>query len=413
MIASLLLLPSLAAAQPVALVGAEVRTAAGPALREATVIVDGETIAAVGADVPLPPNAVVIDVRGRILTPGFVAADTQIGLVEVELERSTQDAEPKLGAIRAAARAEDGFDLGSALVPVARRHGITSVVSAPTGGLVSGRGGWFDLIDPRDPAAEAAGAGPVGLYARLGEPGAAAAFGSRLGAMALLRVFLDDVRTFRSNESQYRRNGLYPMSAPRLHLEAAVPVLERKLPLVVEAHRASDILVALRLAAELKLNLVVLGASEGWLVAEALARARVPVIVDPMANLPERFEARAARSDNPALLARAGVKVVLAVRSSHNAGNLRFGVGNAVRDGFPPELALEAVTSVPAEAFGFGKVVGTIARGQRANLVVWTGDPFEPSSVAERVFIRGREQPVESRQSRLPPRYIERLGLVR
>jgi imidazolonepropionase-like amidohydrolase len=230
--------------------------------------------------------------------------------------------------------------------------------------------------------------------------------------MARLRAFIEDARIFRARRADFRENDLYRLSAGRLDLEAAEPALLRRTPVVIEAHRASDIRAAVRLAEEARLDLVLLGASEGWRVAELLAQEAVPVIVDPMANLPFRFESRNARSDNPALLARAGVKVILTSRSSHNAGNLRYAVGNAVRAGFPATLALRSATLSVAEAFGQEDEVGSLQAGRRANVVVWTGDPFETRTHAARVFVRGREQPTVSRQTRLARRYIERLGLA-
>ena len=185
----------------------------------------------------------------------------------------------------------------------------------------------------------------------------------------------------------------------------------RDLKAVIEVHRASDIRAAIELVDSFRLSAVFVGVSEGWLVASELARAKIPVIVDPMQSLPVSFEARNARADNAAILARAGVTVLLTARSSHNAGNLRYAVGNAIRDGFPKDLALRSVTVDAAAAFGVEDAVGGLAKGRYADLVVWTGDPFEAEAVAEQVFVRGRAQPTESRQTRLAERYIERLGL--
>ena len=408
----LLTLGAPAAAEPIALVGAQIRPATGPDLSRGTILLEGERIVAVGPDVAVPEGARVVDVTGRVVTPGLVAADTQVGLLEVGLEPSSNDSQPSLeDPIRAAVRADDAFDLRSTLVGVARRQGVTSVVSAPGGGLVSGRAGWFDLLDADDPDAARALEDVVSLHVRLGEAGALAVAGSRAAALSRLREYLDDVQSYRLGKAAFRRRGLYPLSAGRLDLEAGIPAVQGRMPVVIEVHRASDIRAALRVAETQKLRPVLLGASEGWLVAGELAAARVPVIVDPMENLPGRFEARNARSDNAALLARAGVPVILAVRSSHRAGNLRFGVGNAIRAGFPEAIALRSVTALPAETFGLGRTLGKLEPGARANLVVWTGDPFEPRSHAEAVYVRGRPQPVASRQTRLARRYLEQLEL--
>lgn len=405
--------PAAGAAQELtAIVGAEIRPVSGPRLERGTVLVSGELIRAVGTDVALPEGTRIIDADGRIVTPGLIAADTQIGLLEIGLEPMSNDAQVDVDhPIRAAARADDAFDLASSLVGVARRHGVTTVVSGPSGGLVSGRSGWFDLLDPTDPGASAASSGLAALHVHLGEAGAAAYGGSRALAVARLRGFLEDVQTFRTGRAAFRRRELHELSASRIDLEAAIPAVERKLPVVIEVHRAADIRAVVELVEEYRLEAVLLGVAEGWLEADLLAREEIPVIVDPTNNLPFAFESRNARADNAALMARAGVKVILTARSSHNAGNLRFAVGNAVRAGFPSDLALRAATLSVAEAFGRAKTVGSLEPGRVANLVIWTGDPFEPSSYAERVLVRGREQPTESRQTRLARRYIERLGL--
>ncbi len=181
----------------------------------------------------------------------------------------------------------------------------------------------------------------------------------------------------------------------------------------MHADRASDIRALLRFAQKERVKIAILGAAEGWLLAEELARARVPVVVDPTENLPFSFDSLHARSDNAAVLARAGVKVSIATFDSHNASGLRFALANAVRAGLPEELALAAATLRPAELYGVERKYGSLDRGKVANVVVWTGDPFAPQSHAKTVIIRGELQPVESRLTRLAKRYLQRLGLGR
>jgi imidazolonepropionase-like amidohydrolase len=203
------------------------------------------------------------------------------------------------------------------------------------------------------------------------------------------------------------------MSTSRLDLAALDPVLTGEMRLLLSASRASDIIAVIDFAKKERLKVAIIGAEEGWLVAKELAAAKIPVIVEPLANLPESFEAKNARTDNATLLAQAGVKVAIATRSSHLASNLRFTLGNAVRAGLPHELALRAATLTPAEVYGVEKLYGSIEGGKIADVVVWTGDPFEPSSYAETVIIRGELQPVESRQTRLAQKYIRRYELAR
>lgn len=401
-----------AAADPIALVGGDVYTVSGAMQPGATVLVDKGKIVAVGLDVAIPTGATVLNVEGKRITPGLVDLDTTLGLEEVSLEDSTVDAHPKLAdPIRAAIYVGDAIDPMSTLVSVARRHGVTSVVVQPRGGLIAGRAAWFDLMGSESQDVFDGVRGPVAMRLHLGERGAGAYAGSRAAALARLREALDDARTYRVRKPQYNRAGLYEMRTSRLDLEALQPVVRGRLPVFIAVSRASDILAAVRLAKEEGLDPVLVGAEEGWMVADALARAKVPVVVNPIADLPGRFERRHARADNVVLLAKAGVKLAISTGSAHNVSALRFLLGNAVRAGLPAELALRAATLAPAEMIGQGKTQGSIDRGKVANLVVWTGDPFEPSSYAETVIVRGEIADVDSRQNKLANKYIERLGL--
>jgi len=402
----------LAAYGQIAFVDCDVRPVTAAPVRGGTVLVEGRRVRAVGPDVDVPSGYEVIDCAGRVLTPGLIESDSQLGLVEIGLEPYSNDAMPMVeSSVRGAFDARDALDLRSTLVGVARHHGVTSVVTAPTGGVVEGQAAWVDLVSPESLYADDAVSGPVALAANLGQFGGSMAGMSRLSAHAVLRAYLDDAAAYGRNRSAFQRGDLYGLSATRLDLEAAQPVLQKKIPLVIEVHRAADIRAALRVAKEHGVEVVILGASEGWLVADELARAGVPVIVDPVSNLPFQLEGRNNRGDNAVRLARAGVRVALSTRSSHNAGNLRFFLGNAVRAGLPAEVALRGATRVPAEIFGQDDL-GGISPGMTANLVLWSGDPFEPASSAEVVLIRGERQPLESRQTQLADRYLRRLGLT-
>jgi imidazolonepropionase-like amidohydrolase len=400
-----------AAVAQFAFVDCDIRPVTAAPLEGGTVLVKGDRIVAVGRDLEVPDDFEVVGCDGRILTPGLIESDSQLGLVEISLEPYSNDAMPMSPEpVRASLDARDAIDLRSTLVGVARHHGITSAVTAPIGGVVEGQAAWLDLVGPQSMHAQDAVAGPVALAANLGQFGGVAAGMSRLAAHAVLREYLDDAEAYRRNRSAFMRRNLYPLSVSRLDLEAAQPVLREQIPLLVEVHRAADIRAALSVAEEHDIDIAILGASEGWLVADELARAGVPVIVDPVSNLPFQLEGRNNRGDNAVRMARAGVRVALSTRRTHNLGNLRFYLGNAVRAGMPDDVALRAGTRVPAEIFGRDDL-GSIEAGKTANLVLWSGDPFEPASAAEVVVIRGERQPLESRQTKLADRYIERLGL--
>jgi imidazolonepropionase-like amidohydrolase len=333
--------------------------------------------------------------------------------VEVSLEPTTVDNSPRgVDVTRAAVNVIDAVDIRSSLVGVARRGGVTSAVSMPSGGLIEGRSAWIDLVGPRSRFLERAARGPLAMHVALDENGAKAVGGSRTTMMLHFRRVLEDARIFKTQKVAFMKNALYPLSASRLDLAALDDVLTQKIRLVVEASRASDIVSVIEMAKRERIRIAILGAEEGWLVADVLAQARVPVILTPFENLPQRFETLNNRGDNATLLAKAGVRVAIATRSSHNAADLRFALGVAVRAGLPQGLALRAATIVPAEIFGMERQYGSLEAGKIANVVVWTGDPFEPSSWAEDVIIRGELQPTENRQTRLSQRYIEKYKLL-
>jgi imidazolonepropionase-like amidohydrolase len=405
--APLLEKPPLAASKQVtAFVGAEVHTMAGPPLPRGTVIVRGGRVAAVGQDLPAPPGARVIDGKGMVLTPGLVAAESALGLVEISLEKATVDNIPsgkKLPVVRADLRTWEALNPASPTIPVTRLEGFTTAVVRAFGGLVSGQAAAFDLAGQRP--GEMRLAAPVAVHANLGQAGAAATGGSRALALMQLRRALGDARRLKQARAAVERRRYRELAAPVPELAALIPVIERRVPLVVTVHRAADILAALRLAREQQIRLVLSGGAEGWRVADAIARARVPVLVEVDRNLPASFDALGGRFDNAARLYRAGVVVALsAAGEAHNARFLRQEAGIAVAFGLPHEAALAALTSVPAAVFGLPDR-GRIVSGARANLVLWSGDPLELSSRPRQVFIGGEARPLTSRQTRLRDRY--------
>jgi len=177
---------------------------------------------------------------------------------------------------------------------------------------------------------------------------------------------------------------------------------------VFNVDRASDILAVLRFAKNHSLNPVISGGAEAWIVAKQLAAARVPVVLNPLADLPSSFDSLGSRLDNAALLEAAGVTIAISGAGSHNARRQRQLAGNAVSYGLPHEAGIAALTSNPASIFGSTDDQGTIKRGKPANVVLWSGDPLEVTSVAEKVIINGKLIPMESRQTKLRDRYLPR-----
>jgi imidazolonepropionase-like amidohydrolase len=369
-------------------------------IADATVVMAGGKVQAVGASVAVPPDAQVLDAHGKTVTPGFIDADTGVGVIEIDLEPGSNDTTSR-GLLVPALRMVDGYNPRSALIPIARAGGVTSVVVAPRAGVLAGQSAFVDLAG--DTQADAVVRPTLAQYARADE-GEVEEVGTRGGLWMILRQALDDARFYGAHRAQYDSNAARPLGLRRVDLEALQPVLRGEQPLVVTAHRASDIETALRFADEFKLKLVLRGGSEAWLMRDELAKARVPVVIDPLEDLPGSFDRLRSRSDNAALLAGAGVSVVLSTFSSHDARLLWQRAGNAVRLGMDHDAAIRAVTEAPADAFGL-KGYGRLAAGAVANVVVWSGDPLQIGTRAEHVFVRGREQSLETRQTLLLNRY--------
>jgi len=245
---------------------------------------------------------------------------------------------------------------------------------------------------------------PVGVVADLSESGKDDAGGSRARIAERLRQVFRDALEYERRKADFRRAQMQHLSASDEDLEALLPMLHGQVALIAQANRRSDIETALRLAREFKLKLIVAGGAEGWQIAGAIAAAGVPVLVEPMDNIPG-YDSLGIRYENAAILARAGVKVALLETDTHKTRNLRQQAGNAVSYGMTWDQALRAVTLAPAEIFGVADRYGSLAPGKVANVVVWSGDPFEFTTGVEHVFIRGKEIALKSRQTELLERY--------
>lgn len=395
-------------AQTIAITHAEVHTmTARGVLQDATIVIHNGKITAVGKKAAIPTDATQIDASGKIITPGLFDSYSYLGLMEISLAEETVDNYQTSKRFSAGFDVADAINPRSTLIPVNRIEGITRALVAPIstegGSHIAGLGAVIHLgssdnfIDRRRAA----------LFADTGEFGGYLAGGSRASAILQLREMLQDAQDYSANKLAYEGKGRREYAAKRLDLEALEEVLEGKTPLVLKVDRASDIEAALRLADDFEVRLIVAGGAEAWRVAAKIADRNVPVILDPMQNLPQRFETLGARLDNAALLHKAGVTIAFATIDSHNARNLKQAAGNAVANGLPYAVALEALTVNPARIYHIADNYGSVAPGKDADLVIWGADPLEVTNFAEQVFIRGRDIPMVSRQTLLRDRYLE------
>ena len=389
-------------ATKVVLRNATIHVGDGTVIEKGSILIeDGEIVAVTTEQISGGEELARFDLEGKVVTPGLIAADTRLGLVEIGLENSTHDdSRHDDEAIRAGYDPAPAINADSSLIAVQAVEGVTTAAVAPSGALVSGEVAWIDLR-PGDHTGIVA-ASKVAVAANLGR----AHQGSRAASLTELRRALEDAAWFRKNERNYDKGAARELAAHPLDLRALWPVLEGKVPLVVRAHRASDLLALIEVKKDFDLELTIVGAAEGWKVAEALAEAQVPVVLQTTHNLPTSYDNLGARLDNAALLHAAGVTVAIAHFDTHNARNLTQEAGIAVANGLDHGAAISAITRNVAIAYGMDAEYGTIEVGKVANLVIWDGaDPLELSTWAEEVWIRGAPIDMRSRQTQLRERY--------
>lgn len=396
--------PKAARGVRVAVVGGKVVTNTGAPSDGATVLFADGKITAIGKGLAVPAGYKVIDAKGKWVTPGVFAPFSRLGIMEVELEESANDARVRAVAIPAAADAASAFDPTAIPIAVTRVEGVTRAAVAPIGGPspICGFGLTADLSGDDNAISRA----KAFLYIEAGEMGAARAGQSRMTLWPYLDAAFSDVAGVPMRYMSHAEG----IVLRRAEAEALVPVLRGRIPILMRVERASDIRQAIALKRkrpELKINL--LGCSEGWRVAAELASAGIGVIVSPIENLPGSFETLGARADNAAILAKAGVKVAIGSAPGSDEGHqVRLTpqlAGNAVAHGMDWDDAFKAITVAPAELYGLSNV-GRLQPGYAADLVVWDGDPLEVMSSALAVFIAGAPIALDSRQTRLRDRYL-------
>lgn len=393
-----------AAAQDVAIVNAKVWTGTNAGtLDNATVYISNGTVQGMGVNYAPPSGTPTIDANGNWVTPGIIAPFSRVGTVEVGAEDTTNDTNASGSPFSVALRAADGFNPTATTLAVTRIEGVTQIAVAPANGgsMIAGQGFVADTSGQDGSISDER----AFVYVDLGEGGAGLAGGSRPAAWAALRGAFADARGYPARFMAHNEGD----TLTRADAQAFGPAVRGQQLILVAAHRASDLRQIINLKAEnLNLNLAIVGADEGWLVADELAVAGIPVIVDPFSNLPASFAQLGATSRNAERLIEAGVPTAFAHlgNSGHQSRLVLQSAGNAVANGVSFDDAMAAMTVVPAAIFDMG-VTGTIERGNIADLVVWDGDPLEVSSAPSAIFINGISQSLESRQTKLRDRYMD------
>ena len=386
-------------AQTIAITGGTVYPVSGPKIERGTVLIRDGKIVAVGANVTVPGDAQRVDATGKWVTPGLVFAGSDAGTGVYGLFQLNEGR--KQGDINASFSPAEGIDAASLTIGQTRTGGVTTTIATPNGSFITGTASAIDLAGDKleDMLVNRATAMVIDFGAGAKDAGG----GSRAGGISRIRQVFNDALEYDRRKAEYNRGATQELSAPAKELEALLPALRGRMPVVAVANRRMDIENALRIGREYKLRLIIAGGIESWLVAKELAAANVPVAIQPNTDIPS-FEGLKARLDIATVLREAGVNIIIAQADAGGDRDLRYVAGNAVRNGISWDDALKGITQAPAAAFGLTDR-GTLETGKVANVVVWSGDPLDYAGAAEKVFIRGKDVSLRTRETELLERY--------
>jgi imidazolonepropionase-like amidohydrolase len=408
--------------QPVVLKGGKLVTVSHGVIENGVLVMEGGKITALGvsSSVKLPRNAKVIDVTGMIVYPGLIDSETSLGLTEISAENSTNDRIELSDEIMPHMHVYDAFHAESELIPVTRLNGVTNAIVAPdSGDTLPGQDSFVQLAGPS--AAEMLLVRDIAMPLnftgdqRRNESWEKRKFPeTRMGMAAQLRQAFLDAQDYQQRSADYEKKKADAVrdkkpepSAPKrdLKLEALLPYLQGKKPIVLAAEGPSDLETAVRLAQEFNLKFVLNHLSHSRPVLDYVASLKTPVIVGPIYETPKEYERFDAVYSLPAELYKRGVKIAFASFDAHNSRNLPYQAGFATGFGLPADEALKAMTLNAAEIWGVADQLGSLDVGKTANVVVSNGDPLDVKTDVKRVFIGGQEIPMTSRQTRLRDEY--------
>ena len=412
--------------QPIALTGGTVHTVSGDVIEGATVLFESGVITGIGTDLNLPENTMVIDVSGKHVYPGLIAAPTTLGLTEIGSVRATQD-NIEIGDITPSVRAVSAVNPDSEYFPVARANGILTALTMPSGGLVAGLSGLIALDGwtTEEITLEAT----VGLHVRwpsyrifdfAGSSSREEQIDERREAMTKLRDAFREARAYMiAKEAESGRGA--PFHPTDLGWESMIPVLKKALPVFVHAAEEKQIHAAIDWVLAEDIRMILVGGADVWRVADRLKENDIPVIIGAVHYVPvRRWEAY----DTPFTIAlklhEAGLDFCIGERSvwlegggGSNVRNLPYHAATAAAYGLPREEALKSVTLYPARILGVEDRLGSLEPGKDATLIVTDGDPLEIMTRVERAYIQGRRVDISSKHTDLYDKYRTRLEQVK
>jgi imidazolonepropionase-like amidohydrolase len=394
--------------------GATVHTMAGADIQNGSVIVRNGKIIGVGKNLAVPKDVKVIDGKGLQVYPGMIDAATEVGLVEVNSVRETQDLS-ELGKFNPQLVALSAVNPSSEHIPVTRYNGITAVATMPEGQLI---GGQVSLIHLDGWTTEEMGVKPrAGLHMTMPVIRAQRGLGPGTGfteakrnfekEMAELDEFFETARRYKQAKEATPAN-----FKPDLRLDAMIPVLEGKEPVMVTVVKEREIRDAIAFSDKQKIRIILCDAPEAYKVTKEIRAHNIPVILGPMLALPLNDDDSYDRAySTPADLQKAGILFSLGTlegKANLSSRNLPFQAAQAVAFGLSREDAMKAVTKNAAEIWGVSDVMGTIEEGKWADLMVTDGDPLDARTQIRQLFIQGKAVDLSNKQKDLYEKYLNR-----
>ncbi len=383
--------------ETILLKGGLVHSGNGDSAKTQDILISDKTIVGIGTNLIIDGNTRVIEVNGLPVTPGLISPMSNLGIVEINALDVTRDDESDL--LSAGFSIFNAFNPHSTGIPWNRSNGVTSAMSTPSASSfpIFGLGSHFVL----DGSLEIKGSKDIAMFGRLGS-----SYGSRAETLSILESLLDIgkmVKTL-SIEEILEMNLADQLELQSQDIIALGKVVNDGMPFVIETNRAVDILQALSMKKKYDLNLVLVSVEEAPMVLDQLKESNTPVIIDPMDNIPNSFDELGSSLDLGKILDQVGIPIMFSTQRSHNYHLMRQGAGNAVAYGMSYETAIKGMSNTVAQTFRLDDR-GSIETGKLADVIVWDGDPLEPSSFPKIVMIEGKLQDLSSRSTKLTERY--------
>lgn len=404
----------------VAIRNATIVPVSGPTIAKGTIVFANGVITGIGSNATIPADAAIIDGAGLFVYPGLIDSGSNVGLVEMDSVAGTVDT-AELGDFNPNAQAAVAINPHSEVVPVTRVSGVTHVLSVPEGGVISGQSALVQLAGWTPP--EMVVKAPAAMHVRFPRLRSTSPFAQQpldeeaekeqrkayTKSVDQLRDMFRDAQAYAKAAAARAKDSKVRRFERDLVLEALVPVVEGRVPVVVHANLARDIKAALEFADELKLKVILAGAQDVGRLLEDVKRRNIPVILGPILSLPQREDdPYDLLFTNAKTLHDAGIPFAIQTSDAHNARNLPYHAASCAAFGLPKDVALKSITLYPAQIWGVADRLGSLEVGKSASLIVTDGDPLEIRTTVKRVFIAGEEIPMESRHTLLYEKFSKR-----